>query len=179
MNPLPQLHAGLAETPFGICQIVWGTPGICSLLWPDAPISSPNPKFSPILNQAPHWQRDDASAARLAESVFTPNSGAQTPRIWAHGTAFQLQVWSALTAIPFGTTTTYSAIATAIGRPRAARAVGSAVAANPVAFLIPCHRVVPAHNPPGQFRWGSNRKSSILNWEAKLKPRLHQLGEKE
>ncbi len=77
-------------------------------------------------------------------------------------TAFQWQVWRALTAIPYGSTRTYGEVAAAIGRPRATRAVARACATNPVALAIPCHRVVPASGGTGGYRWGSARKKQLL-----------------
>jgi len=80
-------------------------------------------------------------------------------------TAFQWQVWQALTAIPYGETRTYGDIASAIGRPKAVRAVARACATNPVALAIPCHRVVPAAGGEGGYRWGPVRKRALLQRE--------------
>ncbi len=81
------------------------------------------------------------------------------------GTPFQHAVWQALRAIPPGETRSYGDIARLLGRPSASRAVGQAIAANPLALFIPCHRVVPQQHPPGHYRWGSQRKAALLNWE--------------
>ena len=81
------------------------------------------------------------------------------------GTAFQRQVWQALLEIPGGTLATYGQIATKIGKPSAARAVGTAIGANPIAFLIPCHRVVRGDGETGGYMWGPARKKQILAWE--------------
>jgi AraC family transcriptional regulator, regulatory protein of adaptative response / methylated-DNA-[protein]-cysteine methyltransferase len=78
------------------------------------------------------------------------------------GTDFQLRVWSALIHVPPGACVSYAMLAAAAGNPRACRATGSAVAANPVAFLIPCHRVIHNDGTPGQYRWGSVRKQAML-----------------
>ena len=86
-------------------------------------------------------------------------------------TAFQWQVWQALAAIPYGETRTYSEVATAIGRPRAVRAVARACATNPVALAIPCHRVVPAAGGEGGYRWGPGRKRALLDRERSLRAR--------
>jgi AraC family transcriptional regulator of adaptative response/methylated-DNA-[protein]-cysteine methyltransferase len=80
-------------------------------------------------------------------------------------TAFQWQVWQALTHIPYGETRTYGEIAREIGRPRAVRAVASACAGNPVALAIPCHRVLPAAGGSGGYRWGAARKRDLLRRE--------------
>jgi AraC family transcriptional regulator of adaptative response/methylated-DNA-[protein]-cysteine methyltransferase len=82
------------------------------------------------------------------------------------GTAFQLKVWQALLQIPFGSLTTYGALAQSINKPKASRAVGTAIGNNPVAFLIPCHRVIQATGNLGDYMWGSNRKTAIIGWEA-------------
>lgn len=81
------------------------------------------------------------------------------------GTPFQLEVWNALLEIPFGETTTYGKLAAKIGRPKAHRAVGSAVGDNPIFFAIPCHRVLPASGSIGNYFWGSEIKQKILDWE--------------
>ncbi|WP_039756291.1 MGMT family protein, partial [Chromobacterium haemolyticum] len=75
------------------------------------------------------------------------------------------QVWRALLSIPYGGFASYGQIAAAVGRPRAARAVGSAVGANPVAWLIPCHRVIRAEGALGEYRWGAERKVELIGWE--------------
>jgi AraC family transcriptional regulator of adaptative response/methylated-DNA-[protein]-cysteine methyltransferase len=82
------------------------------------------------------------------------------------GTAFQLKVWQSLLQIPLGNASTYGQIANEIQQPAAARAVGTAIGSNPVAFLIPCHRVIRSSGVIGEYHWGSNRKTAILGWEA-------------
>jgi AraC family transcriptional regulator of adaptative response/methylated-DNA-[protein]-cysteine methyltransferase len=86
-------------------------------------------------------------------------------------TAFQWQVWNALAAIPSGETRSYAAVASAIGRPGAARAVARACATNPVALAIPCHRVVPSAGGVGGYRWGSSRKRALLAAEGRMPKR--------
>lgn len=83
-------------------------------------------------------------------------------------TAFQLQVWQALQTIPVGTTASYSDIACAIGQPTSVRAVARACATNPVALVIPCHRVVRKDGSLGGYRWGVSRKQALLNIESRL-----------
>jgi O-6-methylguanine DNA methyltransferase len=91
------------------------------------------------------------------------------------GTDFQKSVWRALLDIPFGKLLNYKEIAKQIGQPGASRAVGSAIAANPIALLIPCHRVVPAAGGTGNYRWGSDRKLALLEAEQVEGSDLHQL----
>ena len=82
------------------------------------------------------------------------------------GTAFQIKVWEALLQVPVGGLTTYSELAKRSGNTGASRAVGTAIGNNPVAFLIPCHRVIKATGEIGQYHWGSVRKNAIIGWEA-------------
>lgn len=82
------------------------------------------------------------------------------------GTDFQKSVWRALLEIPFGGRTSYGRVAEQVGRPKASRAVGSAVGANPISLLIPCHRVLPSTGDPGKYRWGVGRKLALLEAEA-------------
>ena len=82
------------------------------------------------------------------------------------GTPFQLKVWEALLKIPMGKLSTYGNIAQAVNSPKAARAVGSAIGDNPVAYLIPCHRIIRATGLFGEYMWGAKRKTAIIGWEA-------------
>ena len=114
--------------------------------------------------------RDSGGLARWARQVLD-HLGGRVPRLELpldiQATAFQWQVWDALTAIPAGSTRTYAEVAAAIGRPGAARAVARACASNPVALAIPCHRVVPAAGGVGGYRWGSSRKQALLAQEGR------------
>jgi AraC family transcriptional regulator of adaptative response/methylated-DNA-[protein]-cysteine methyltransferase len=82
------------------------------------------------------------------------------------GTEFQLKVWEMLLKIPMGQLTTYGTIARGIDRPHACRAVGTAIGDNPVAFLIPCHRIIQSTGVLGNYHWGSARKAAMIGWEA-------------
>ena len=109
---------------------------------------------------------EDADAlSRWTQSILTHLAG-RRPRLDlpldVQATAFQWQVWNALSAIPYGETRSYGDVAAAIGRPRAARAVARACAANPVALAIPCHRVVTSAGGAGGYRWGPSRKRALL-----------------
>jgi AraC family transcriptional regulator, regulatory protein of adaptative response / methylated-DNA-[protein]-cysteine methyltransferase len=99
---------------------------------------------------------------------FFSNNLNQKEKINLHlkGTAFQLKVWETLLTIPTGKLTTYGAIANAIENPKASRAVGSAIGDNPIAFLIPCHRVIQSTGIFGGYMWGEKRKAAIIGWEA-------------
>jgi len=85
------------------------------------------------------------------------------------GSSFQLKVWEGLLKIPMGNVTSYGTVARYIGKPNASRAVGTAIGSNPVAFLIPCHRVIKASGHLGGYMWGNTRKSAIIGWEAAQK----------
>lgn len=89
------------------------------------------------------------------------------PEIKLHlkGTDFQLKVWESLLRIPMGKLSTYRTIARQIGQPNASRAVGTAIGSNPVAFLIPCHRVIQSSGAFGGYMWGNTRKTAIIGWE--------------
>ncbi|MEH6693672.1 MAG: methylated-DNA--[protein]-cysteine S-methyltransferase [Hyphomonas sp.] len=107
-------------------------------------------------------RRDDAEAAQFARRVFV--SGEPLP-VALYGTPFRRQVWRALLEIPAGTTQTYGQIACASGNPKAARAVGAAVGANPVSWFIPCHRALAADGRLHNYHWGVARKRAMLTYE--------------
>lgn len=111
-----------------------------------------------------------AQTALSHESVLQIISGDMTAiedlRLHLKGTAFQLKVWEALLQIPKGAVSSYGEIATAINKAKASRAVGTAIGSNPIAFLIPCHRVIRANGLRGAYMWGEDRKTAILAWEA-------------
>ncbi|MDX6766294.1 MAG: methylated-DNA--[protein]-cysteine S-methyltransferase [Candidatus Methylacidiphilales bacterium] len=118
------------------------------------------------------WIHDPRGAAVRAGRLFDGNH--RTP-LHLRGTRFQLQVWRALLDIPEGALVDYGTLARAVGRPEAARAVGTAVGANPIAVLIPCHRVIRRTGAFGGYRWGMARKQFLLAREAlnPLSPRPH------
>jgi AraC family transcriptional regulator, regulatory protein of adaptative response / methylated-DNA-[protein]-cysteine methyltransferase len=94
------------------------------------------------------------------------DTGASVPlRLYLNGTNFQIKVWEALLHIPPGKLVSYQEVAVFLGEPLATRAVGHAIASNPIAFVIPCHRVIRKMGVFGGYRWGSARKKAILGWE--------------
>ena len=112
---------------------------------------------------------DNPHAARLAAEIFAPSMLERPSASWnvfVRGTPFQLRVWRALLRVPAGSRISYCHLAAAAGHPNAARATGSAVGKNPVAFLIPCHRVIRENGTPGLYRWGTLRKRAMLSWES-------------
>jgi AraC family transcriptional regulator of adaptative response/methylated-DNA-[protein]-cysteine methyltransferase len=111
---------------------------------------------------------EDAGVAAVFASRIFRNGRIELPEegVVLIGTGFQISVWKRLMAIPAGSVVTYSDVARGIDRPKAVRAVASAIGRNPLAILVPCHRVVPISGGIGQYRWGSERKRDLLAWEA-------------
>jgi len=103
----------------------------------------------------------------MLDRIFTKTNKDACPLpVMVRGTNFQVSVWRALLRIPVGSVASYGQVAEAIGSPRAARAVGTAIGDNPVAVLIPCHRVIRQSGALGEYHWGSVRKHTLLTWEA-------------
>jgi AraC family transcriptional regulator of adaptative response/methylated-DNA-[protein]-cysteine methyltransferase len=111
---------------------------------------------------------DDMNLTRLVRYLDDPAGPVNVFRVAVTGTPFQLEVWRALLSIPFGGRVSYAELAAMMGRPDAVRAVGTAVGRNPVAFLIPCHRVVRTNGGMGGYMWGVERKWAMLEWEASM-----------
>ena len=105
--------------------------------------------------------------AGMADRIFHPASS-ESFHLLARGTPFQLKVWKCLIDIPFGKTVSYRWVAEKVGIPKGAQAVGNAIGKNPIAFLIPCHRVVTRAGQVSGYRWGIRRKAAILDWEHSL-----------
>jgi AraC family transcriptional regulator of adaptative response/methylated-DNA-[protein]-cysteine methyltransferase len=161
------LRYGEAPCPFGICRIADSVSGICHLSFADQPDG-----LAPIEEIHRDWPEarvtvDHPHAQRLAQAIFAPAEGTENGRpLLVSGTPFQIATWRLLIGIPAGTTTSYAALAGKLGKPGATRATGSAVGANRLAWLIPCHRVVPSTGGIGGYRWGAPRKAAMLAWEA-------------
>jgi AraC family transcriptional regulator of adaptative response/methylated-DNA-[protein]-cysteine methyltransferase len=157
------INAGFARSPFGICLIAEGPRGICHLSFVDEAKSIAWEKLRSSWRHA-RFRRSDSLAAARAEQIFSPSAREKTPplRAWVRGTEFQVRVWRALIEIPQGKLTSYGRIAEKIERPAAVRAVGSAVGANDLAVLIPCHRVIRESGLIGDYRWGHVRKCALI-----------------
>ena len=163
-----QIEYGFAETPFGQALIAETKRGICHLSFVDGP--GRNSARNLLTSQWPNAKlnRNDARIAELSAKIFTQvRDGVSRPtlRAFVRGTPFQLRVWRALLRVPSGSLTTYGRLAQAIGQSQAARAVGSAVGANPIAFIIPCHRVIRETGALGNYHWDPIRKRAIVGWE--------------
>jgi AraC family transcriptional regulator of adaptative response/methylated-DNA-[protein]-cysteine methyltransferase len=173
------IRFGFAPTPFGQCIAGQCPRGVCYLAFVDG--AGRPPARAALQETWPEAElaRDDAAIARLAAQVFRrPDPEAERPRIRAfvRGSAFQVRVWKALLLTPPGSLVTYGRLAAAIGQPSAARAVGSAVGHNPLAYLVPCHRVIRETGLLGGYRWGQARKCAMLAWEAAPRGRLPASG---
>lgn len=158
---------GLHPSPFGECLIATTPRGICYLAFVD-----PMSRADALTQMRAEWPRavfveDRRGTARVIRRAFAGagSGAAHGLAIHVKGTNFQLKVWRALLVIPYGQLTTYSAIAQAIGRPKASRAVGNAVGQNPISWLIPCHRVLRTTGALGGYAWGPRRKSVMLTFE--------------
>jgi len=163
-----EIYYGIHSCPFGSMLLAQSQRGICTLSfilddqsleheidalhrqWPDARISE-----------------ESARTAETAGRIFTAPYR-QSGRIYltVRGTNFQVNVWKALLKIPPGHISSYQEIAAQLGAPRAFRAVASAIAANPVGYLIPCHRVLRSNGDLGGYKWGTERKHALIAWEA-------------
>jgi AraC family transcriptional regulator, regulatory protein of adaptative response / methylated-DNA-[protein]-cysteine methyltransferase len=162
------IRYGLHDSPFGRCLIAATGRGICALRFTEGVAGADAVSLLRDEWPAAEFELDNGCAARLGSRIFAPlNSFPRRPlALLVKGTNFQIQVWRALVGVPFGAVTTYGKLAAQAGRPRAARAVGGAVGGNPVAFLIPCHRVLRESGAIGDYRWGRTRKAAIVGWEA-------------
>jgi len=123
-------------------------------------------RFSDIALQ---FTESHTNELHLTIRELIDNGSSELSLIETHliGTPFQKQVWEALCDIPFGATASYSDIAAQIGSPKAVRAVGSAIGANPISIIIPCHRVLRSNGDLGGYRWGLERKKALLASEVR------------
>ena len=161
------IQYGEHDSPFGPCLIGVTGRGICWLSF--APEGARGRALDALRE---HWRgamlvERPRAAREVASRIFArtvEKPGAPLPLL-LKGTNFQLKVWEALLRIPAGSVATYEDVARAIAAPTSARAVGTAVGHNPVAFIIPCHRVIRASGAFGDYRWGAERKKAILVWE--------------
>jgi AraC family transcriptional regulator of adaptative response/methylated-DNA-[protein]-cysteine methyltransferase len=160
-----QIKYSFANTIFGNILIATTQKGVCYIAFvEDAAVGFTN--LQAHYPRANFIQQTDELQLQ-ALSIFSKD-WQHLPQIKLHlkGTHFQLKVWEALLKIPMGQLTTYGNIANAINSPKASRAVGTAIGGNPVAFLIPCHRVIQATGNIGGYMWGATRKTAIIGWEA-------------
>lgn len=158
---------GVGDTPFGKALLAQTERGVCHLGFLDR--ESVKAEVNALRRIWPyaHLYEDDVATRATLQRIFYPRRGTTRPvEVFVGGTNFQLKVWEALLRIPPGCVVTYGELATSVGQPGAARAVGRAVGSNPVAYLIPCHRVIQQRGAIGGYRWGSARKTAMLLREA-------------
>lgn len=163
------LHIDYAvhTSPFGNVFIAVTPRGICKLAFLDDTALDTHLASLSDIWPAAVFREDTESTGSLLQAVFGEKQKMDRPlSLYVTGTNFQISVWKALLQIPPGKVSSYSQIASAIGQPRAARAVGTANGQNPIAFLIPCHRVILQSGKIGDYHWGETRKQAIHAWEA-------------
>ena len=159
------INYSFAESPFGDIIVASTHKGICYMAFAD----DKEEAYTSLIKQFPNASFNALVDAIQQNALFIfTKDWSQLNHIKLHlkGTDFQLKVWEALINIPMGGLSTYAGIAKTINNPAASRAVGSAVGDNPVAFLIPCHRVIKSTGEFGQYHWGPSRKTAIIGWEA-------------
>jgi len=159
------INYSFAESPFGEIIVASTPKGICHLAF----TTDRDQSLADLKAQFPHahYRQTVDLIQQNALYIFSQDwSSLSDVKLHLKGTPFQLKVWEALLNIPMGKLSTYGSISEAIGNPGASRAVGSAIGSNPVAFLIPCHRVIRASGETGGYHWGGTRKSAIIGWEA-------------
>lgn len=157
------IRHGWCDSPFGPALAMATDRGLCALGF-----AGETGAEATLADLAARWPAathlaDPAAVTPLAETIF---GGAGRAELHLIGAPFQIKVWEALLAIPTGHVTTYSTIASAIGHPKAVRAVGTAVGRNPISWLIPCHRALRKSGELGGYHWGLPVKRAMLAWEA-------------
>lgn len=158
------INYSYAESPFGNILVASTQKGICYMAFSDdenRALSAlkkkfPNAQYKPVVDFL------QQNALYIFRHDWTKLNDI---KLHLKGTDFQIKVWETLLKIPMGGLSTYSSIATQINKPTASRAVGAAIGSNPVAFLIPCHRVILSGGNLGQYHWGGDRKTAIIGWE--------------
>jgi AraC family transcriptional regulator of adaptative response/methylated-DNA-[protein]-cysteine methyltransferase len=159
------INYSFAQSPFGDLLVASTAKGICYMAFAEDEAQAlanlqqqfPNAKYQQLVD----------TIQQNALYIFTQDwTRLNQIKLHLKGTPFQLKVWETLLKIPMGNLNTYAGIAQSIENLGASRAVGSAIGTNPVAFLIPCHRVIKSTGEFGQYHWGSVRKAAIIGWEA-------------
>ena len=167
------INYSFAESPFGNVIVASTPKGICHLAFYEneaAAISNLQTQFP-----AANYKQIMDSAQQNALFIFNHDwNKIQQIKLHLRGTDFQLKVWESLLKIPMGKLSTYGAIAKNMEKPNASRAVGTAIGDNPVAFLIPCHRVIQGSGALGGYHWGVVRKTAMIGWEAAKIETTHQ-----
>lgn len=162
------IRYGFHECPFGLALVMVTDMGLCGLAFADQ--GGERASLADMMSRWPEadYVEDRAASAPYAQRIFdTGNWNPNQPlRVIFIGSDFEIRVWETLLRIPLGKASTYSDIATHVGKPTAARAVGTAVGKNPISFVVPCHRVLGKSGGLCGYHWGLTRKRAILGWEA-------------
>lgn len=161
-----KIEFGFAESPFGEIIVARTWDGICDLQFLDYN------RLETIHELAQRWGeytptiQSDTMAETVEKVLF---EGLSHPLdLDIKGTDFQIKVWKEVMKIPFGQTASYQEIAERIGEPKAVRAVATAIGQNPVAIIIPCHRVIHSDGTVGEYHWGRDLKKKLLEWEKSM-----------
>ena len=162
------MYFGFHPSPFGKALIVATDRGLAGLAFAD-----PGKERATLADMRRRWPKancveDNARTGPIAQRVFNSRQWRQEQplRVVLIGTDWEVRVWEALLQIPMGRLTTYSGLAGKVSKPAAARAVGTAVGKNPIAFVVPCHRVIGKAGALTGYHWGITRKRAMLGWEA-------------
>ncbi|HTE27133.1 bifunctional helix-turn-helix domain-containing protein/methylated-DNA--[protein]-cysteine S-methyltransferase [Flavitalea sp.] len=159
------INYSFAESPFGQILVASTSKGICYMAF----VAHDAQALESLKNKFPNASYRQVVDEHQQNALFIFRQdwkGLQKIKLHLKGSPFQLKVWETLLRIPFGNLDTYGGIARQIQNESASRAVGTAVGDNPVAYLIPCHRVIQAAGKMGGYHWGTNRKAAIIGWEA-------------
>ena len=159
------INYSFAESPFGNLIVASTQKGLCHMAFEDDEEEALKNLKARFPNSMYHRMLDLIQQNAL---FIFQNDWSRLPEIKLHlkGTDFQLKVWETLLKIPMGQLSTYGNIAQKIGKPNASRAIGTAIGSNPVAYLIPCHRVIQSNGNIGGYMWGNTRKTAIIGWES-------------
>lgn len=163
---LLDINYSFAESPFGNIIVASTQKGICHMAFADEGREAAFENLQALFPNARYTQIVDAIQQNALFIFGQDWSRLGEIKLHLKGTAFQIKVWETLLQVPSGGLTTYADLARKAGHKGASRAVGTAVGNNPVAFLIPCHRVIKATGELGQYHWGATRKNAIIGWEA-------------
>ena len=169
------LRYGFHPSPFGRALVIATGRGLAGLAFADA-----GEEGATLAEMQARWPKaayveDAAGTAVIARRIFDPMMWRpdRPLRVVLIGTDFEVRVWETLLGIPFGKASTYSDVAKKLGRPKSARAVGAAVGKNPLAFVVPCHRVLGKSGDLTGYHWGLTRKCAMLGWEAGIATHNH------
>lgn len=165
-----EMSYGFHDSPFGTALIMATIRGVSGLAFTDGDDNLARQAALEDMKQRwpmARFQDAPAHTVSYAQRIFDPASwhAGKPVQLVLIGSDFELQVWKTLLKIPMGSAVSYSALADHLGKPSAARAVGSAVGRNPISFVVPCHRVLRADGALGGYHWGLTRKRAIIGWE--------------